>query len=209
MTVPTTAEVGRILDVCDPYMRPFASLCAFAGLRLGEAAGVKVSDVDFLRRQLAVTRQVQKRAGGGMDEYPPKYGSERVVHLPTELVQMLAMHLEKWGVGSEGWLVMTGAGGAMPPSTVHSWWTRTTEAAKVPGVRLHDLRHYYASGLIAAGCDVVTVQRALGHANATTTLNTYSHLWPSAEDRTRTAAAAMLSEALGTLADQPRTAASE
>ena len=62
---------------------------------------------------------------------------------------------------------------------------------------LHDLRHFYASGLIAAGCDVVTVQRALGHAKATTNLETYSHLWPSAEDRTRAAAATITQEYLG------------
>ena len=43
---------------------------------------------------------------------------------------------------------------------------------------LHDLRHFYASGLIAAGCDVVTVQHALGHSPPTITLNTYVHLWP-------------------------------
>ena len=46
----------------------------------------------------------------------------------------------------------------------------------------------YASGLIADNCDVVTVRRALGHASATTTLRTYAHLWPTAEDRTRRAA---------------------
>jgi integrase len=63
-------------------------------------------------------------------------------------------------------------------------------------VKLHDLRHFYASGLIAAGCDVVTVQRALGHSSATITLNTYAHLWPTAEDRTRLAAAMMLTEVL-------------
>jgi integrase len=68
---------------------------------------------------------------------------------------------------------------------------------------LHDLRHFYASGLIAAGCDVVTVQRALGHGKASLTLNTYSHLWPRAEDRTRNAAAQMLNEAL--TADRVRT----
>jgi integrase len=53
------------------------------------------------------------------------------------------------------------------------------------GNRLHDLRHFYASGLIRAGCDVVTVQRALGHSSAAITLTTYSHLWPDANDRTR------------------------
>lgn len=59
---------------------------------------------------------------------------------------------------------------------------------------LHDLRHFYASGLIAAGCDVVTVQRAPGHASATITLNTDSHLWPTAEDRTRSAAADLMGQ---------------
>jgi len=62
-----------------------------------------------------------------------------------------------------------------------------------------------ASGLIAAGCDMVTVQRALGHSSATVTLGTYSHLWPSAEDRTRQAAAGMVAEVLNA-ADSVRTA---
>ena len=75
-------------------------------------------------------------------------------------------------------------------------WRSTLKAAGLGGYRLHDLRHFYASGLIAAGCDVVTVQRALGHAKATTTLETYSHLWPSAEDRTRAAAATLTEEVL-------------
>ncbi|MGY1843015.1 tyrosine-type recombinase/integrase [Modestobacter sp. SYSU DS0875] len=55
---------------------------------------------------------------------------------------------------------------------------------QLTGLRLHDLRHFFAFGLIASGCDVVTVQRAIGHASATTTLNTYGHLWPDAYDRT-------------------------
>ena len=60
-------------------------------------------------------------------------------------------------------------------------------------MRLHDLRHFYASGLIASGCDVVAVQRALGHAKSTTTLTTYA-LWPTAEDRVRDAAAHLFAE---------------
>lgn len=70
--------------------------------------------------------------------------------------------------------------------------------------KLHDLRHFYASGLIASGCDVVTVQRTLGHRSATTTLNSYAHLWPSAEDRTRNAAADLMRAATGA-ADEPLT----
>ena len=70
---------------------------------------------------------------------------------------------------------------------------------------LHDLRHYYASGLIAAGCDVAAVQRTIGHASATTTPSTYAHLWPTAEDKTRTATSEMAASVLAT--QLPRTEA--
>ena len=64
--------------------------------------------------------------------------------------------------------------------------------AGLPDFTFHCTRHYYASGLIAAGCDVVTVQRALGHSSAAITLRVYSHVWPSAESRTRTRARRLL-----------------
>jgi integrase len=82
-------------------------------------------------------------------------------------------------------------------NTVGYWWRKTLREAGLSGIKLHDLRHFYASGLIAAGCDVVTVQRSLGHAKATTTLNTYAHLWRTAEDRTRKAAESIMSASLG------------
>ena len=55
------------------------------------------------------------------------------------------------------------------------------------GARLHSLRHYYASLLIRHGESVKVVQVRLGHASASETLDTYSHLWPDSEDLTRTA----------------------
>lgn len=55
------------------------------------------------------------------------------------------------------------------------------------GIRFHELRHCYASLLIRHGESVKTVQSRLGHASAVETLNTYAHLWPDSEDRTRTA----------------------
>jgi integrase len=82
MTIPTTEDIGKIMAAADVRFRPSIGLCAFAGLRLGEAAAVKVEDIDFLRRTLTVSRQVQ-RAGKNMIEIrSPKYGSERVGYLP-------------------------------------------------------------------------------------------------------------------------------
>ena len=52
---------------------------------------------------------------------------------------------------------------------------------------MHERRHYYASLLIRHGESVKTVQHRLGHATAAETLDTYSHLWPDSDDRTREA----------------------
>jgi integrase len=99
-----------------------------------------------------------------------------------------------------------GSTGTLPPhqNSVSERWRKTRRLAGVQGFTLHDLRHFYASGLIAAGCDVVTVQHAMGHGSAATTLKYYAHLWPTAEDRTRAAAADLMASTQG-VADSLRT----
>jgi integrase len=58
----------------------------------------------------------------------------------------------------------------------------------------HDLRHYLASLLIASGADIKTVQARMRHASARTTLDTYGHLWPDADESTRTAIGAVIAD---------------
>jgi integrase len=204
MSIPTPEEVGQLMAVADERFQPFIALCAFAGLRLGEAAGVQLGDIDFLRRSLKVSRQVQRVNGGAIDVRAPKYGSERVIYLADSLVNVLAEHVTAYGTtGKHRWL-FAGEGDDPPhQNSVGYWWRKALRDAGLSGIKLHDLRHFYASGLIAAGCDVVTVQRSLGHAKATTTLNTYAHLWPTAEDRTRKAADSIMAEARSAPAVDP------
>jgi integrase len=81
-------------------------------------------------------------------------------------------------------------------------WRSAVETAGVPaGTGFHGLRHYYASLLIRHGESVKTVQARLGHASAVETLDTYSHLWPDSDDRTRDA----VDSVLGLTADALRT----
>lgn len=210
MRLPTPETVGSLLRAADDWFRPFVALSAFAGLRLGEAAAVQFSDIYFLRRQLHIQRQVQRASGGEVRITPPKYGSERVVHLPDDLVTMLAQHAHLVGThGDEQWMFLVNNGSPPHQNTIHYWWTKTLRAAEAEPTRLHDLRHFYASGLIAAGCDVATVQRALGHAKATTKLQTHTHLWPTAEDRTRTAAASIMHAVFAAPTDSTRTGSAE
>ncbi|WP_369251842.1 tyrosine-type recombinase/integrase [Geodermatophilus amargosae] len=203
--VPTPEAVAELLSATEPRMRAYIGVCAFAGLRLGEASALNIDAIDFLKRTLRVERQVQYKPKFGAEVKDPKHASKREVYIADELAEMLARHIKEHGAAPSGWLFHNGADRPLPPSTVDSWWQRTVKAAGTAGLHIHGLRHFYASGLIAAGCDVVTVQRALGHAKPSLTLDVYSHLWPTAEDRTRKASSAMLRDVLGHGADSVRT----
>lgn len=196
--VPTPEGVGRALGLAPDWFRVYVAVCAFAGLRLGEAAGLRVADIDFMRRTMRIERQVQGTNADNTTVVPPKYGSERVIHIPADLVTMISAHIGEHGVhGEDEWLFADVWGQLLNRSSAGHQWRRTRALAGLDAFTLHDLRHFYASGLIAAGCDVVTVQRALGHSSASTTLNTYSHLWMDAADRTRAAAQGLMETAVG------------
>ena len=195
LQIPTPQEVGLCLAASDERFRAFVAVCALAGLRLGEAAGLQFPDVDYPRGLLHVRRQVQRAGGAAVEIRLPKYGSERSVPMPAELAVLLREHEE---LGHRADWLFSGAEDYPPhQNTVGHQWRVTQRRAGLSGIRLHDLRHFYASGLIADGCDVVTVQRALGHAKASTTLDTYAKLWPSGQDRTRKAASHLAREVLG------------
>lgn len=150
---------------------------------------------------------MQRGTGGSIELRAPKHGSERTVTLSDPMLELLAAHIEHHVEDDDpdGWLFRTPNGTPPHQNTVGHQWRKATRASGLEGLRLHDLRHFYASGLIASGCDVVTVQRALGHASANTTLATYGHLWPDADDRTRAAADRLMAVSLQDRADLVRT----
>jgi integrase len=205
MTIPTPDEVGSTIDAADEWFQAYIALCAFAGLRRGEACGIQLPDIDFLGKTIRVDRQIQHPRNKKPVVVDPKRGSKRTVPVPEDLIVMLSEHVKNVGVaGEEQWL-FPGKHGPLSPSSAYARWVRTTERASVEGVTLHDLRHFFASGLIAAGCDVVTVQRAMGHRSASMTLDVYSHLWPDAADRTRDAVSGLIQDSFGAREDQVRT----
>ena len=206
MKIPTPEQVAAALHEAPDHFHAFVAVCAFAGLRLGEAAGLQVGDVDFLRRTMSIERQIQGQVNSKMVEVSPKYESARTVYLPDDLVRVLAAHVEKHPpMGEEGWLFSLN-GYVYNRNSAGNQWRSLRAKVGMEAFTLHDLRHYFASGLIADCCDVVTVQHALGHSSASITLNVYSHLWPKAEDRTR-AAVANLMATTANPADSVRTEA--
>ena len=152
MTIPTVEQVAAAVEEAPEHFRPFVAVCAYAGLRLGEAAGLQLGDVDFLRRTIAVRRQIQGTNRRNAAAVPPKYGSERVVFAPAALVDLLAEHLRTFGTtGAEQWLFGNGPDVWNRNSAGQQWRQIRTAVGLDEEITLHDLRHFYASGLIARG----------------------------------------------------------
>jgi integrase len=81
------------------------------------------------------------------------------------------------GLGRPELVFTTIEGDSIPPDRVSKAWERQVAALGMPRVRFHALRHTHASMLIAEGIDVVQISKRLGHADVTTTLNTYADLF--------------------------------
>ena len=119
---------------------------------------------------------------------PKTEASRRTIPLPTAAVEALVRHVEQYGTGPDGLLFTNEWGEPIRRTSFSVVWRPAADAVGIPkGTGMHALRHYYASLLIRHGESVKVVQSRLGHASAAETLDTYSHLWPDSEDRTRAA----------------------
>ena len=200
----TTEQVRALVEAMPERYRGLVLLTVGTGMRQGEVFGLTLDRVDFLRRTLTVDRQLVGISGRVPFFGPPKTAaSVRVIPLPTVVVDGLAAHLAAFPAVD---LIFTNeAGDMIRRSNFGTMWRRVTKSVELDGLHFHDLRHYYASLLIRHGESVKTVQARLGHANAAETLDTYSHLWPDSDDRTREAVDLVLTDFLcGLCADWSR-----
>lgn len=196
---PLTLEaVEALTGAMPPRLRALVTLTAGTGLRQGEAFGLTVDRVNFLRRALTVDRQLVLLPGREPYLAPPKTAaSVRTVPLPRVVVDSLAAHLAEYPPLGDGFVLTTERGRPLRRTSFSAQaWQPAVAAAGLPaGTHFHDLRHFYASLLIRHGESVKAVQARLGHASAAETLDTYSHLWPDSDDRTREAVDAVLGTA--------------
>lgn len=189
--------VQALTDAVPARYRALVTLAAGTGLRQGEAFGLTVDRIDFLRRQLTVDRQLITMPDRAPYLAPPKtQASVRVVPLPQVVVDALAAYLSAWPADE---LVFTTELDAPIRRTAFSErvWRPAVKRAGLSGASFHALRHFYASLLIRHGESLKTVQARLGHASAAETLDTYSHLWPDSDDRTRAAVDSVLGGTVG------------
>lgn len=195
--VASTEQVWALHDAMGERFRAGLLLAAFAGLRLAEVCGLRVADVDFMR---GIVSPVQQYPAD-----PLKTEMSRTpVPIPESLALTLSAHVAQF---SAEWLLADEWGHQLGPWQLQRAFraARTTVDRLPEGFRFHDLRHYYASLLIASGLDVKVVQTRLRHASAKTTLDTYGHLWPDSDDSTRAAINSVMTARSANLADYLRT----
>lgn len=167
----------------------------FCGLRMGEARGLTVDDIDFSESRIAVERSVT-RVNRTWEESDPKTRVKRSVPVPGYVMK----RLEEECKGKRGdALVFTNARGGYLGEyrrTAYGWYSRALQASGVPPLTIHDLRHTAASIAISSGANPEAVQRMLGHKRASETLDRYAGLFDRDLDSVAVRMDAQISDAM-------------
>ena len=200
---PSQADVLRVIELAsfdDPDMALLLAFLAQTGARRGEALGLRWQDIDWDDRSVTIQNAVSL-THRGLELKSTKTHQSRSVAMDETLVERLRVHRE-WCASrarrcdvtltNESFVFAANVEGTSPrrPDSVTRAFRRLCVKAGVPASRLHDLRHFAATELLSAAVDVRTVSGRLGHRNAATTLNVYSHFVPQ---RDREAAAVLRS----------------
>lgn len=158
--------------------RTITAVLAYAGLRWGEAISLRPIAVDVKRRRIHVQRTYIELSGRVSVE-TPKSHELRWVPAPKFLIERLKSAMVGKGEGDDLFVNRQGK-----PLAGTNWMSRVLRpaltAAGVPDAEkrtIHDLRHTYASLAVQAGANIKQLQRAMGHASATITLDTYADLF--------------------------------
>jgi integrase len=163
---------------------------ALAGLRRGEIAGQRWTDIDLENRTLRIgTTRVDVR-GRALDQDEPKTANAgRVLPIPEALLAELVAAKARQGAeklvlreayADEGFVVCNEAGEPYHPSTLSTLWQAAIRDLDVPQIRLHDARHTCATLMHLQGVPIALVAAWLGHADISFTMRTYVHAQPEA-----------------------------
>lgn len=183
MVCLTPEELNRLADASG-YYRPYVLTLGTCGLRDGEARALRVRNIDFTQRRIAVVSTMERTNTQGWIENPPKTWEIRDIPVPAITIDaLMELCADK---GRDDFVFRQPNGEQIPQQSRHKiakkddayqWFGKAILDSGVPSLRIHDLRHTTASIAISAGANVKAVQRLLGHKDATETLNTYASLF--------------------------------
>jgi integrase len=194
LTILTEDQIGAVLRRLDGRtLRPIISFLLGTGCRRGEVLALRWKDIDWNGSRLHIERSVEQTKKGGLRFKSPKTkNSRRNISISPWLMAELRTHRAR----QQERRFSLGMGRAPDDSLVFARWDGSTRAphwltqkfALAMGdlsvdCTLHALRHTHVSQLIAAGMDILTISRRLGHASAAITLRVYGHLFANTDAR--------------------------
>ena len=157
--------------------KPLSYICFevlyWTGMREGELLALSPADIDLDNKIISINRTYQRIGGKDVFTSPKTRKSKRKIPIPDFLCQELSDYIQS--------RYMLDADERLFPVTKSYLSHEMIRGCKNTGVkkiRIHDVRHSHASLLINQGCDALMLADRLGHEKVSTTLNTYSHLFP-------------------------------
>lgn len=206
VTVWSPEQVGAFLDHAqEDRLAALFHIVAYFGLRRGEAVGLRWQDIDLDAGSARIEQQIVQLGYQTEVGLPKTKSGARTLSLDAETVAVLRAHRASqtaerlaWGAGwADTGLAFTRENGqALHPEFVTRRFGRLINAAQLPAIRLHDLRHTSASLGLAAGESLVEVQRRLGHSSITITADTYTHVSPAVAKSSSAKRAAIIPRAV-------------
>jgi integrase len=177
-------EVARLLEAAEASrsrdMALLLRLMLETGLRRGEALALQWGDVDLERGEVRVWRAWAKVGSKGAFTSLKTPTAKRVVPLPLGLLRRLKARkeelLERLNPEEVDGLHLVGGVKPVDPDAFNHYLRRLAEKAGLGRVRVHDLRHTWATLALSRGIPLEVVSERLGHASPTITLNVYRHL---------------------------------
>lgn len=188
LSPPDVEQVGELLRHANehqPELGRFLHLAATTGARRGELCALRWQNIDWDASAVTIGRAIVAIQGGLVEKDTKTHAARRIALDPGTLAVLAEQRTaaQERAKAADAELVPTAymfsaePDGRIPwtPTTVTKWFRSACDAVGIEHVRLHDLRHFAATRLLAAGVPVRTVSGRLGHANAATTLTVYAH----------------------------------
>jgi integrase len=175
-TYLSTSEVAALALVCGAQ-GDVVPLLAYTGLRFGELVGLRVEDVDLRSRRLRVRRSITQVGGKLVEGNPKSAAGRRSVPIPQRVIPILTRRVSGRLPGQPA---ITSPNGSL--LGLENWkrstrWRTAIVDIGRPSLRVHDLRHTYASLARRAGADLRLLQKTMGHASITVTAHIYADLY--------------------------------
>ena len=187
------SELLNCLQNEDIMHRTIITLLLYSGMRRGELCGLKWGDIDFNDKLIHIQRASLYAKGKGVFEDRTKNeSSERTIKIAGEALKLLLEYkmyqntnrikiADRWQ--DKDYVFTQWDGKPIHPDSITNWFGKFRKKYNLPDINIHSLRHTNASLLIAAGADLKTVSKRLGHSQLSTTGNIYTHAIKSADER--------------------------